>query len=101
MSVLSSRDNPRVRRWIRLAGDARQRRKERRAMIEVSHLLAAELEHDCKPVALLATEEGAAEPAISRLIAGLKPVLLSDGVFRAIADAETPQGIAAEIPIPD
>jgi RNA methyltransferase, TrmH family len=100
MSVLSSRDNPRVRRWIRLARDARLRRKEQRALIEGPHLLAAALEHGHKPAVLLATEEGAADAEIARLISGFRPVLLSRGVFQAIADAENPPGVAAEIPIP-
>ena len=69
MSVLSSRDNPKVKRWAKLAQDARYRRSERRALIEGPHVLAAALEHRCKPVAILATEEGAANAEISRLIA--------------------------------
>jgi TrmH family RNA methyltransferase len=102
MSVLSSRDNPKVKRWAKLARDARFRRAEKRALIEGPHVLAAALEHRCKLIAVLATEEGAADPEISRLIgaSSLRPVLLSKGVFRTIVDAETPQGVAAEIAIP-
>jgi RNA methyltransferase, TrmH family len=102
MSVLSSRDNPKVKRWSKLAQDPRYRRSEGRALIEGPHVLAAALQHGCKPIAILATEEGAADPEIGRLIgqSGMRPVLLSKGVFRAIVDAETPQGVAAEIAIP-
>ena len=102
MSVLTSRDNPKVKRWSKLAQDPRYRRSERRALIEGPHVLAAALEHRCKTIAILATEEGAADAEISRLIAasGVRPVLLSKGVFRAVVDAETPQGVAAEIAIP-
>jgi TrmH family RNA methyltransferase len=102
MGVLSSRDNPKVKRWSKLAQDPRYRRSERRALIEGPHVLAAALQHGCKAIAILATEEGAADPEISRLIgqSGVRPVLLSKGVFRAIVDAQTPQGVAAEIAIP-
>lgn len=102
MTVLTSRDNPRVKRWAKLARDARYRRSEKRALIEGPHLLAAALLHGCRPVALLATEEGAGEAEVSSLIArsGLKPVVMSRGVFQNIVDAETPQDVAAEIPIP-
>ena len=102
MGVLSSRDNPKVKRWSKLAQDPRYRRSERRALIEGPHVLAAALEHGCKPIAVLATEEGAADPEIYQLIdrSGVRPVLLSKGVLRAIVDAETPQGVAAEIAIP-
>jgi TrmH family RNA methyltransferase len=102
VSVLSSRDNPKVKRWAKLAADARYRRSEKRALIEGPHLLAALLQHRHQPVAVLATEEGAADAEISALIdrSGVRPVLLSKSVFRSVADSETPQGVAAEIAIP-
>ncbi len=88
---------------MKLAGDARYRRAEKRALIEGPHLLAAALQHGTKPLAVLATEEGCSNSEIARLIArsGLKPVMLAKGVFRGIVDAETPPGLAAEIAIPD
>jgi len=94
VTVLTSKDNPKVKRWIRLASDARFRRSEKRALIEGPHLLSAALQHGIRPVAVLATE--AADP---RLL-GEKPVMLGKGVFRAIVEADTPQGVAAEIAIP-
>ena len=102
MSVLSSRDNARVKRWAKLARDARYRRAEKRALIEGPHLLAAALEHGQKPVALLATESGIADREISSLIggSGLRPILLAESVFRRVVDAENPPGVAAEIAIP-
>jgi RNA methyltransferase, TrmH family len=102
VSVLTSRENPKVKRWAKLASDARFRRTEKRALIEGPHLLAAALQHGCKPLAVLATEEGAADPEIERLIgeSGTRPVLVSKSVFRMIADSETPQGVVAEIAIP-
>ena len=102
MSVLTSRDNPKVKRWAKLAGDTRFRRSEQRALIEGPHVLAAALASGHKPLAILATEEGAAEPEIAGLIArsGLRPLLLSQGVFRHVVDAESPPGVAAEIAIP-
>ncbi len=102
MSVLTSRDNPKVKRWAKLAQDARFRRSEQRALIEGPHLLAAALASGQKPLAILATEEGAAEPEIAGLVAksGLHPVILSKGVFKHVVDAESPPGVAAEIAIP-
>ncbi len=102
MSALTSRDNPKVKRWAKLSQDSRYRRSEKRALIEGPHLLAAALDSGNKPLAILATEEGVADPEIAGLIAkcGLRPVLLSEGVFRHVVDAESPPGIAAEIEIP-
>jgi RNA methyltransferase, TrmH family len=99
VSVLTSKDNPKVKRWMKLASDPRFRRAEGRALIEGPHLLAAALQHGLKPVAILATEEAAANAEIKALL-GPKPILLAKGVFGAIVDAETPQGVAAEIAIP-
>ena len=98
MTVLRSRDNPKVKRWMRLASDGRFRKKERRALVEGPHLVEAALG---RIKAMLVVEEMTGE--IQNLIhrSGVAPTVLSDAVFRAIVDAETPQGIAAEIEIPD
>ncbi|HVJ13579.1 MAG TPA: RNA methyltransferase, partial [Burkholderiales bacterium] len=98
-AVLGSRDNPKVKRWRKLAADPRYRRAEKRALIEGPHLLAAALERGIRPIAVLVTEEAAAKAEIAALL-GAKPVLLAKGVFGTIVDADTPQGIAAEIAIP-
>jgi TrmH family RNA methyltransferase len=102
VTVLTSKDNPKVRHWQKLAEDARYRRTKMRALIEGPHLLAAALEHGHKPAAVLATEQGMANAEIRQLVeqSGAKPALLSPGVFRRIVDAENPPGIAAEIAIP-
>src|SRR5512145_550123 len=102
VSVLTSRDNPKVKRWTKLAADARYRRSEKRALIDGPHLLTAMLKRGHKPVALLATEDGVADAEIAALIreSGVNPVLLAKGLFRSVVDAETPRGVAAEIAIP-
>ena len=98
MTPLTSKDNPKVKRWIRLASDARYRRTEKRALIEGPHLLAAALQHGVRPVTVLVTEEGAADAEIAALLPA-NAVMLGKGVFRAIVDSDTPQGVAAEIGI--
>jgi RNA methyltransferase, TrmH family len=102
VSVLRSRDNPRVKRWAKLVQDSRFRRQERRTLIEGPHLVGAFLDRGLKPLALLATEAALDDGEIAALTrrAGVAPVVLSEPVFRRIADAETPPGIAAEIAIP-
>ncbi len=50
-------------------------------------------------MAVLVTEEGAAKAEIAALLPA-NAVMLGKGVFRAIVDSETPQGVAAEIGIP-
>jgi len=97
---LTSRDNPRVRRWRELARDGRRRREEKRALIEGEHLVAAFLESGGKVEELILGKSAA--PAFSALAkrCGRAPVLLADSVFKAIADTGTPAGIAAEIALP-
>jgi RNA methyltransferase, TrmH family len=103
MSALSSRDNPRVRRWTKLVQDARYRRTERHVVLEGPHLLQALLDSGARPVALLATDTALAKQEIASLVqrAKLEPVILSRSLFDAVVDSETPQGIAAEIALPD
>ena len=79
--------------------DARLRRAERRAVIEGPHLLAAALAAGVQPVAVFGTEAGLAKPEVAGLVRNA--LVLSPAVFRAIADAETPPGVAAEVPIPE
>jgi TrmH family RNA methyltransferase len=62
-------------------------------VIEGPNLLSAAIASGIKPVAVFGTRQG-----LTRHKA--PGVELSESVFKAIADAETPQGIAAEIPLP-
>jgi TrmH family RNA methyltransferase len=101
MSEISSRDNPRVRRWRALALDAGTRRKERSALVEGAHLVAACLEAGRVIKSVMLSTTGAERPELAALAGRIgKPVRLSDAVFRSIADTETPAGIAAEIALP-
>jgi TrmH family RNA methyltransferase len=83
--------------------DARVRRAERRVVIEGPHLIDAALRAAIAPLAVLATEAALADPEIAALVrrARAAPVLLSERAFDAVADAQAPQGVAAEIPLPE
>ncbi len=98
--MITSRDNARVKRWAKLVRDPRLRREEGRAIVEGPHLVAEALKAGLEPLALLVSESGLAKPEIHDLVAKRQPVVLSDAVFKALADAGTPPGIAAEIAIP-
>lgn len=102
MRILRARDNPRLRRWRRLARDARLRRREERALIEGVHLVEAYLERGGAPVAVLASERALAREDVARLVARCRqaPFVMTDALFALIADVEAPVGIAAEIATP-
>jgi len=100
--VLRSRSNPRVRRWQHLLYDPRARRKEGRALIEGPHLVAAYLAAGGTPETLIVSERAVRKRELSEILDGARGelVVLSERAFRQIVDAETPQGIAAEIGLP-
>ncbi|HLX80131.1 MAG TPA: RNA methyltransferase [Burkholderiales bacterium] len=100
MTVLSSRDNPRVRRWQALVRDARERRKEKRVLIEGEHLVEAFVDAGGKIEALILSKSRAAGFNLLAKRCGKTPIVLADKVFRAIADTDAPAGIAAEISLP-
>jgi TrmH family RNA methyltransferase len=102
MTVLRSRDNPRVRRWRKLGTDARERRREGRVLVEGAHLVAACLDAGVAPVALLVVEGAQGRDEVAGLVrrAAVDPVVLSDAAFASLAGTETPAGIAAEIELP-
>ena len=102
MSVISSRDNPRVRRWRELARDAGERRKHGRAIIEGENLIVAFLESGREVESLMLSKVASSRPEFVALAtqSGTAPTVLSDQLFRSIVDVETPAGIAAEITIP-
>jgi TrmH family RNA methyltransferase len=90
---LTSRDNPRVRRWSKLVRDAKLRRKEGRLLVEGPHLVEAALQAGVQVHAVLVSEAYRGE------VRGA-PVVLAERVFASIVDAESPAGIAAEISMP-
>lgn len=97
---LTSRDNPKVKRWAKLVRDAKLRKKEGRLLIEGPHLVEAALRAGLQPHALLVSERGQRDREIAGLVAGAAPVVLQDRVFAAIVDSENPPGIAAEVSFP-
>jgi RNA methyltransferase, TrmH family len=101
MTAITSRHNPRVRRWRALAGDARERRKQQRALVEGEHLVAAFLDAGGQVEELILGKSAASRFAALSKRCAKAPVVLADAVFLAIADMEAPAGIAAEIAIPD
>ena len=98
--MIKSRDNSQVKRWTKLARDGRFRRAEQRALLEGPHLLEAALAAGLRLEAVLATESGVAKISSLMQRAAKAPTLVSEGILRSIVDAETPQGVAAEIAIP-
>jgi len=90
---ITSRDNPKVKRWAGLVRDAKLRKKEGRLLVEGPHLVEAAMQAGAEVHAVLMSEG-------YRGKVGGTPVILAERVFASIVDAETPAGIAAEISMP-
>ena len=101
MGVISSRDNPRVRRWRALTLDARERRKQRRAVIEGENLILAFLQSGKTLESLMLSKSASNRFEEMARQSRRPPIVLADSVFRSIADTEAPAGIAAEISLPN
>lgn len=101
--VLSSRANPKVRAWKNLQRDARERHRERRALLEGVHVITTYLDRVGAPRELIVSQEALANAEISALAGRIarRPIVVSNAVFAAFADTETPVGVAAEIDLPD
>jgi TrmH family RNA methyltransferase len=100
MTVIRSRDNPRVKRWAKLATDSKFRRSEGRVLIEGPHLVAEALQARLDPTVLIVSESGLKKKEVRDLVGTHEPIVLDDHIFGIVADAETPPGIAAEIALP-
>jgi TrmH family RNA methyltransferase len=98
MTVLRSRDNPKVKRWMRLATDGRFRRKEGCALVEGPHLVEAGFDR-IKNLLLMEGELTGEIRSLAGRYAGV-PIVLPKNIFRSLVDTDTPQSIAAEIEIP-
>lgn len=101
---ISSKDNPQYKHLKKIAGSARDRRKNNQTLIDGVHLINALADANCG-VELIAVREGSESHA--EIVSCLKrfpdtPVLILDSkLFDEISPVETPVGIIALIPIPD
>ena len=80
--------------------DARERRRQKRALIEGEHLVEAFLDSGKSIEELILSKTGGEKFDSLAKRSRKTPVLLADSVFGSIADTEAPAGIAAEIALP-
>lgn len=99
--MISSKDNERVKRWHRLASDAKARRQENAALIEGAHLVRAYLDAGRRPKHVLVLDARSPGAEVAQLVrdSRLEPVVLAENVVRAISDNDSPPAIMAEIAV--
>jgi RNA methyltransferase, TrmH family len=103
--IITSPENPTVRRLKRLSGSARDCRTLGRTLIEGAHLLqAAQLSKAVLHTLVLRAGDTPAEALAladqARALPGVKTVELAPALYRAISPVEHGSGVLAEIGIP-
>lgn len=103
--LISSAENPQVRRLQRLAGSGRECRAARRTLIEGVHLLQAAHDRGVLLHALILRGRGSSSEAralVDQLAApGVLRIELAAPLYDAISPVEHGAGVLAEIGIPD
>ena len=104
MKVISSRDNPLVRRLHALANSARERRKLGETLLDGAHLLDAALQQRWPLKAIVVSDSGRAQVEIEGLLGrcarDLPRYQLPDVLFAHISPVDSPSGVVAIIDLP-
>lgn len=104
MKAISSRDNPLFKSLMALAESPRERREQRRTLLEGIHLVQAYRDALGLPERVVVSESGQGHGEIRALLDALRGadrVLLADRLFERMAQVSAAVGIAAVIPVPE
>lgn len=103
MKKITSRDNPTFKRLRTLAGSSRERRSQRRTLLDGLHLIDVYSARFGVPELLVLGESGATSAEVGRFLERYPQatgVLLGDALFEEVSSVSTPTGILAVIEIP-
>jgi RNA methyltransferase, TrmH family len=99
---ISSADNPRFKRLLKLAHSARERTRSRLMVLDGVHLVGAYSEHIGWPGEVAVSRSGLENAEIKALLAGrAQPLILTDSLFKRLSTVETPTGLIAAAVIPE
>jgi TrmH family RNA methyltransferase len=101
---IQSRGNVWYKSLQRLASSSRERRAQRRAILDGPHLIEAWRARGTPAEALVASETGYARTEVRDLLEGTSArtcVVLADRLFDAVAQVATPVGIMAVVATPE
>ena len=100
---VTSADNPRFRRLLKLHQSSRERRKSGLSLLDGVHLVTAYLENVGAPDEMVVSRSRMQEPEIDRLLTSTgmpAPLVLSDALFRQLSSTATPTGVIAVVKTP-
>lgn len=103
MKLISSRDNPLVKRLRSLASSARERRKLEQTIVDGPHLVRAALDAHWPILELVVSERGLERDEILTLqgeCGEVPTTVFPDALFAHVSPVETPSGLLAVIGLP-
>lgn len=96
MNVITSAQNPIIKRLRQLATSSKFRRDENQAIAEGAHLVQSFLDTDAAPAMVVCAESALNHPEIAALLQSLsplEPIVITDGLFESIASIHAAVGI--------
>lgn len=103
MKRITSRDNPLVKEIVRLAHSARERRRDRVALLDGPHLIGSYLDAGGMPQVAVISDSGLANDEARELFercSGADRAVLADRVFAQVSTLATPVGVLACASVP-
>lgn len=102
MKVITSTDNPRFRKLLKLVQSSRERKHSGLSLLDGVHLVEAYQHHAGPPDELVVSRGGLDNPEVRALLdgAGGDALVLGDALFRQLSSVATPTGIIAVVPTP-
>lgn len=103
MKLITSRDNPTVKRLHGLATSARERRSAGETLLDGAHLLGVALARGLRPKLVVASESGRQQGEIAALLAAcadLPGIELPDRLFAHVSPVDSPSGVLAVVDVP-
>ncbi len=104
MKRIASADNPKYKLLLKLAQNARERKRQDKALLDGVHLVVAYCDHCGKPELIAVSDSGLENLEIHVLLESLKPlepIIFSDRLFKRLSTVETPTGIIVVIAKPE
>lgn len=102
MKVITSTDNPRFRKLLKLVQSSRERKHSGLSLLDGVHLVEAYQHHAGPPDELVVSRGGLDNPEVRALLdgAGGDALVLGDALFRQLSSVATPTGIIAVVSTP-
>ncbi|MBQ8732602.1 MAG: RNA methyltransferase [Oscillospiraceae bacterium] len=104
MNLVSSRDNPAVKEYIRISGSSAERQERGLCAVEGYRICMDAYENGLIPDLLFVTQEELdrrGEPLMEMAKAARRATVISPSVAQKLSDTKTPQGIFCLFPIPE